>query len=542
MSIVSVRRRLGALALTACAGSLVVEPASAQTPLRLELVASGLQVPVLVTAPRADFERIFIVDKSGRIRIVRDGVLLPTPFLNLASTGLVANAGEMGLLGLAFHPDYANNRRFFVLFSTFPFPSTVLMAYTASAQNPDLADPMSGQVLLQWPGLYGNHNGGMIAFGPDGKLYVSTGDGGSVPPAWANDPLNHAQRGDSLLGKMLRLDVDNVQPPSAYGIPADNPFVGPGDPLDEIWSIGLRNPWRFSFDRLTGDLYIGDVGGVNEEIDFEPPGAGGRNYGWKCLAGTYCNNDPACGCLDPQLTMPLFEYGGFFSHAVIGGYVYRGVAIPDLRGTYFHADYSLVTVGSFRRTPLGVTDVVDRTAELTPPAPQVLVGPTAFGEDAYGELYLCDHSGRVYRIAPVTPSLVGVVPFGVGTPGCSGGHTLSADSSAVIGHPQFALRTTAVPPSGFGVMALASDADPVGSDFGYGILAHLQLSSPFFVMVPYAAGPTGVAEFAFPIPNSATLAGATLHAQSAWEWPASTCAPSFSGWSSSPGLSFTLQP
>jgi glucose/arabinose dehydrogenase len=339
--------------------------AHTQTPLTLELVAAGLQQPVFAAAPTGDFSRVFVVEQPGRIRIVRDGNLLPTPFLDL--TGQISAGGERGLLGLAFHPDFATNRRFYVFATVNPYLHATVRGYTASATNPDLADPTSATTLLTVPLIYGNHNGGMLAFGPDHMLYVAIGDGGSIPPAWPSDPFNHAQRGDSLLGKLLRLDVDNPAPPLQYGIPAGNPFVGPGNPLDEIWALGLRNPWRFSFDRLTGDLWLADVGGQREEVNFRPAGSpGGQNYGWSCMAGTFCVNTGACVCGDPALTMPLHEYTATMSRAIIGGYVYRGAAIPDLRGTYFYADFSLGVIRSFQNQGGTVAQLVDRTAELNP--------------------------------------------------------------------------------------------------------------------------------------------------------------------------------
>lgn len=514
----------------------------AQTPLQLQLVATSLQVPVLVTAPPGDLTRAFVVELPGRIRIVRNGVLLPTPFLDLTNQGIVSYGGELGMLGLAFHPDYATNGTFYVLHSGFPFPRQVLKRFQVSGANPDIADPASATTLLEVPGIHGNHNGGMIAFGPDRMLYVSTGDGGSAPPLWPDDPQNHAQRGDSLLGKMLRLDVDHPQPPLPYGIPADNPFVGPGDPRDEIWALGLRNPWRFSFDRLTGDMWIGDVGGFREEINFEPPASGGRNYGWKCMTGSQCNGSTVCVCGSPSLTTPLFDYGPPTSHSVIGGFVYRGVAIPDLRGTYFFADWSMVKIWSFRKVGAAVAQYVDRTAELTPPPGHVLVGPTAFGEDGLGELYVCDYSGRVFKIAPVGNPLVGVAAYGTGTAGCAGPHAITAESSPVIGHPQFVVRTLGAPANGLGLCALAGDEVLAGVDVGLGFLVHVDLASPFFVLLPQVATAAGVGRFGFGIPPSSNLVGLELHAQSLWLWPPQQCTPTPFGWSSSPGLRITLQP
>ncbi len=524
---------------------LAVAPAAAQTPLSLQFVAAGLTRPVLVTSPPNDLERIFVVQQQGRIRIVRNGILLPTPFLDLTGTGTVLFGGEAGLLGLAFHPNYASNGQFFVYHNGFPAHSAYVRRFTVSTTNPDVADLASGVTLLTTPLLYGNHNGGMLAFGPDGKLYISIGDGGSTPPLWPDDPQNNAQRGDSLLGKLLRIDVDNPAPPLLYGIPANNPFIGPGDPRDEIWALGLRNPWRFSFDRLTGDLYIADVGGQHEEVDFQPAGVpGGRNYGWSCMTGTLCNGLPVCTCNAPALTLPIHEYGTVSPpHAIIGGYVYRGCAIPDLRGAYFFADYMTLQIWSFRRNGSGITQLIDRTAELVPPTPYFLVGPTAFGEDGRGELYLCDFAGQVYKIVPSAPVQAGLLPYGVGTPGCAGAHALTADCSPVVGNPMFTLRCSNAPALSIGLLAIASDADVAGSDpFGFGFLAHVQVTSAFLVLLTMASDVSGIGSFGFPIPPSPPLAGMNLNAQAVWLWSPAVCTPSPFGWSSSPGLSITLQP
>jgi glucose/arabinose dehydrogenase len=524
---------------------LLAAAALAQTPLLLEPVVTGLVRPVLATAPRGDLERLFVLEQAGRVRIVRGGTLLPAPFLDLAALGIVTFGGEAGLLGLAFHPDYAANGHCYVFHNSPPWPSASVTRFTRSAANPDVADPSSAVPMLSTPMVYGNHNGGMVAFGPDGMLWLAIGDGGSSPPAWPDDPFNHAQRGDSLLGKMLRIDVDHPQPPLQYGIPADNPFVGPGDPRDEIWALGCRNPWRFSFDRLTGDLWLADVGGVREEVDFVPAGApGGRNFGWSCMHGTWCSGSLVCPCNGPALTPPLYEYGDPGpQHAVIGGHVYRGVAIPDLRGAYFFADHMRVEVWSLRRAGTGVTQLTNRTAELAPPAPYVLVGPTAFGEDGYGELHLCDLSGTVYRIVPATPVQAGVTGYGLGTPGCSGAHVLSSPHSPVVGNPGFTLHCSHAPPASLGLLAFASLADVAGSSLpGLGFVAHVQVGSPFLLLEPMVSDAGGTGAFAFPIPPSPALVGFTLHAQAIWPWSPAVCTPSPSGWSSSSGLTFTLQP
>ncbi|MEZ6037443.1 MAG: PQQ-dependent sugar dehydrogenase [Planctomycetota bacterium] len=516
---------------------------TAQTPLALELVASGLVRPVLVTSPPGESDRLFVVEQSGRIRILQNGVLLPTPFLDLSGTGLVQFGGESGLLGLAFHPDYQQNGLFFLFRTGVPYLTAYVDRLQVSATDPNVADPGTRVTLLQQLKPYGNHNGGTLAFGPDGYLYVTLGDGGSTAPLWPNDPFNHAQNGQSLLGKILRVDVDQPAPPLLYGIPADNPFVGSAAFRPEIWAYGLRNPWRCSFDRLTGDLWIADVGGRNEEIDLQPAGTpGGRNYGWSCMAGTWCNNLPVCTCFDAALTMPLHEYDLVGQQAVIGGHVYRGTAIPELRGSYLFADYSTKQFWSLE--PGAVTTTLrDRTAELTPPTPFVMLGPTAFGEDAAGELYVCDLGGDVWRIVSSGPPLPGVMPFGVGTAGCSGPHALAAETAPVIGNPQFALVCGNAPPSSVGLLAFSSGADLPGSDpLGAGMLVHVQLAAPFFVLEGIPVDAQGRARFAFPIPAASGLVGVQLHTQAVFGWAPTVCTPSALGWSSSSGLSLTLQP
>lgn len=514
-----------------------------QTPLALELVVAGLQRPVLVTAPPGDLQRLFVVQQTGQVRIVRDGQLLPTPFLDLSGSPQLSFGGERGLLGLAFHPDYAQNGRFYVFRNANPGGAIVVERYEVSSSDPDVADPASQSLVLTTPKPFGNHNGGTVAFGPDGYLYVSIGDGGSSPPNWPLDPFNHAQRGDSLLGKMLRLDVDAASP---YAIPSDNPFVQDPNVRDEIWAIGLRNPWRCSFDRLTGDLYIADVGGQNEEVDFEPAGfAGGRNYGWSCMAGTACTGLAVCACNGPDLTPPLHEYDLLFpaQQAIIGGYAYRGAAVPDLRGSYLFADYMTARIWSLQHDGTQVTQLTERTAELVPPAPYSLTGPCAFGEDGRGELYLCNLTGEVYRIVPTTPQQVGVTPFGVGTPGCAGAHALSADSSPVVGNPAFALRCSNAPQQALGLLAFSGGADVAGSDpLGVGLLVHVQPTAAFFVIDALASDANGVGRYALPIPGQPSLVSVQLHAQAVWGWPASACQPTSIGWSSSAGLSIVLQP
>ncbi|HEY8370908.1 MAG TPA: PQQ-dependent sugar dehydrogenase, partial [Thermodesulfobacteriota bacterium] len=358
-------------------------------PVRLEAVASGLSFPLLLTAPPGDTSRLFIVEKGGTIRIVENGRLLPTPFLDISA--LVSKGGEQGLLGLAFHPDYRDNRRFFVNY-TDTEGDTQVVRYEAFADRPNEADPASRTPILTVEQPFGNHNGGHLAFGPDGYLYIGLGDGGS-----GNDPHGHGQNPATLLGAMLRIDVDRADPArgTPYAVPPDNPFVGRTDAQPEIWAIGLRNPWRFSFDRATGDLYIGDVGqGAREEIDVAPGTAAGLNYGWAAMEGTLCRRTDGCG--GRGYTLPVLEYQTHRDGtcSVTGGYVYRGSAIPDLQGTYFYADYCAGWVRSFRYVGGRAAD--PRVWPTLAPGGNV----PSFGEDAQGELYVLSSNGTVYRIVP----------------------------------------------------------------------------------------------------------------------------------------------
>lgn len=364
--------------------------------LLLELVAEGLVRPVDVTTPSGDRSRLFIVEKPGRIRIVRDGALLATPFLDI--TGIVGDGGnEQGLLGLTFHPRYAINGYFYVNY-TDESGDTVVAGYSVSADS-DQADPDSATVLLTVDQPYPNHNGGQLQFATDGILYIGLGDGGS-----GGDPQNRAQNTALLLGKMLRIDVDSGSP---YGIPPNNPFVGPGNPLDEIWSLGLRNPWRFSFDRLTGDMWIGDVGQTAwEEVDLEPADSSGSiNWGWRCKEGTHdYNMSGDCPALEPTLTPPIHEYSHSNGCAVTGGYVYRGSPNSAYFADYFFADYCVGN--SLRTLSREGEDWLPAQHSVQPPPGYTLNKPAAFGQDAIGDLYIADdsqnvtdgHAGEVYRI------------------------------------------------------------------------------------------------------------------------------------------------
>ena len=377
---------------------LVILPATylqAQTPLRADLVISGLARPVFATSPVGDFHRLFVVEQRGsngtasradiRILDLETRTMYPKPFLTVSP---VNTSSEEGLLGLAFHPNYANNGYFFT-YHTNTSGNNVVTRWQVSGTNPDSANPLSATTImtLNHPGQ-ANHNGGWIAFGPDGFLYIGTGDGGG-----SGDAPNNAQNLNSPLGKMLRIDVDSGSP---YGIPPSNPFFG-GPQLQEIFYWGLRNPWRDSFDRATGDIYIGDVGqNQYEEIDWRPAADSGNiNFGWRLREGLHCFN-PTVNC-DPLgiTTDPIHEYSHSQGCSITGGYVYRGCAIPDLDGTYFFGDYCEGTVWSFRYNGVTMTDFQDRTAELG------LVGVSSlvsFAEDNYGEIYLLYQSGSIYKL------------------------------------------------------------------------------------------------------------------------------------------------
>ena len=359
-------------------------PPEGTFPVGLEQVASGLSVPLYLTAPAGD-ARLFIAEKGGAIRIVKDGALLPTPFLNLADR--VTTSDEQGLLGLAFDPAYATNGRFVVHY-TDGNGNTVVSMFRVSAEDPDLADPASESVFLTVEQPFPNHNGGQILFGPDGMLYIGLGDGGG-----GGDPGGRGQSVADLLGDILRVDVASG---AGYTVPPDNPFVGQADASPEVWSYGLRNPWRFSFDPATGDLYIADVGQEAwEEVDVVTAAAGagrGTNFGWNVTEGTQCYATSAC---DPSaFTLPVLEYSHGEGCSITGGFVYRGAAIPALQGHYFYADYCRGWVRSFRLQDGQAVEPQQWSAL----APGGFV--TSFGQDAAGELYILSAEGRVSRIVP----------------------------------------------------------------------------------------------------------------------------------------------
>ena len=356
--------------------------ASAQPKIDLVPVAGPLNRPVCIT--NAGDDRLFIVEQRGRIRIVDgNGILLTRPFLDISDSLTAGN--EQGLLGLAFHPDYATNGRFFIDYTN-TSGNTVIAGYTVSQEDRDSADAASWVSLLTIAQPYTNHNGGALQFGPDGYLYISTGDGGS-----AGDPQRHAQDSLSLLGKILRIDVDGGSP---YAVPETNPFVNTADARDEIWVLGLRNPWRFSFDRATGDLWIGDVGqSAWEEIDLQPASsAGGENYGWNCYEGNHAFKQSGCGDISTYV-FPVYEYSHLATGgcSVTGGYIYRGSEFPGMSGYYFFSDYCADILWSLHDSS-GIR-VLRNEGQFSGNS------FSTFGEDSAGGLYIAGITGRtVYKL------------------------------------------------------------------------------------------------------------------------------------------------
>lgn len=351
--------------------------AYAERRLGLHLVSSELVNPVYLTSPVGD-GRLFVVEQAGRIRIIRDGKLLPDPFLDI--TEKVRSGGEQGLLSVAIHPKHRENGYVYVNY-TDKRGDTQIERYRASA-NRDRAESTSAKKILSIDQPYGNHNGGLNMFGPDGMLYIGTGDGGS-----GGDPHGNGQSTRTLLGKLLRIDVDRGTP---YAIPGDNPFARGGGRA-EIWATGLRNPWRFAFDRANGALYIADVGqNAYEEVDVVPANRPGVNYGWNIREGAACFR--AAKCERTGLQQPVVSYGRSGGECtVIGGFTYRGKAVPALTGHYFYADYCAGWIRSFRWQG---GRAADHTKWGTPAHGMI----TSFGEDSAGELYVIAHDGSVFRI------------------------------------------------------------------------------------------------------------------------------------------------
>jgi glucose/arabinose dehydrogenase len=404
--------------------------AHAQINVATTTIANGtVQGPVYVTAPASDPTRLFVVEQrngnpaTGKIEILNlsNNSVNTTPFW---TSPQVATAGEQGLLGLAFHPNYgnANNGYFWVNYTRASDGATVIMRGRRSAAGATATDPAANTTVLVVPQPFNNHNGGWLGFGPDGFLYIALGDGGS-----GNDPGNRAQNLSLLLGKILRIDVDGpdnipgnadddgfpADPDRLYKIPATNPYVNVAGE-DEIWAYGVRNPWRCAFDRVTGELYVADVGqNEREEVNILAPGNGPYNLGWRCLEGTRVTG--LTGCQVAQSVVPVLEYGHtivvppttILGCSLTGGHVYRGSAIPCLRGTYFFGDYCSGDLWSFRKTEGNVIrSVLNRTVQMDPPdVPSTITigNPVSFGEDAAGEMYVLDQAGnQIFKIVAGT--------------------------------------------------------------------------------------------------------------------------------------------
>ena len=361
------------LAFAAChsdsSGPVDVGPPPAGLTLKLApFVSAGLSAPVFMTQPLDD-GRIFVVEQAGRIRVVKNGVLQTTPFLDISSR--VLSGGERGLLSVAFHPQYATNHFFYVYFTTQTNGDIHIERFTTTA-NADVADAATAKVIITAPhSTYDNHNGGLVSFGPDGMLYAGLGDGGS-----GGDPLGNGQNFNAILASLIRIDVDHGDP---YTIPAGNPFVGQANHRGEVWAKGLRNPWRYAFDKASGLLYIADVGqNLHEEVDVVPATSGGLNFGWNITEGLSCYS--AAGCTRTGLTDPIIDYPHTGACSITGGYVYRGTAIQGLQGHYFYSDYCAGFLRSFRYSNGVAADQTDWGITTSAVA--------SFGQDFGGELYM----------------------------------------------------------------------------------------------------------------------------------------------------------
>jgi len=416
---------------------------------QLEPVLTGLASPLYVTNARDGTNRLFIVEQFGRILVLQPGATSPTLFLDLTSKVLAG--GESGLLGLAFHPQYALNRRFFVNYSRLPDGATVIAEFQASPSNPNLADPTE-KVLLVIAQPFANHNGGMIEFGTDGYLYIGMGDGGG-----ANDPDNRAQNVNDLLGKILRIDVDMSSGGLPYSSPPDNPFFGATPGRDEIYALGMRNPFRFSFDGESGQLYAGDVGQAQrEEVDIIVRGG---NFGWRVFEGSLCTNlDPAL-CLVGGYTTPIVEYAHALGRcSVIGGYVYRGARSSVPPGAYVFGDFCTGEI--FQLDP-------PATGGMQTVLLDTLLNISSFGEDEAGELYIVGLGGTVDRLTrtpPPAPCAYSLSTISLEVPGNGGSHSLSMTTASdcswrAVSHASWITVTEGTKGTGSGTITFSIEAN-----------------------------------------------------------------------------------
>ena len=418
--------------------------------IQIQMVAPGFVSPVTVSNAGDGSGRLFVVQQTGQIRILINGTILPTPFLDVST--LISCCGEQGLLGLAFHPDYLTTGFFYVNY-TDTGGNTMVARYKVSESDPNIADPNSAQTVLTQNQPFSNHNGGQLVFGPDGYLYIAFGDGGG-----GDDPQENGQNLSTWLGKILRVDVDGDDfpgdPNRNYAVPPDNPFVNDPNALHEIWAYGLRNPWRCTFDRLTGDFFIGDVGqSSREEIDFQPAAStGGENYGWDVLEGTFCHEDiPPGSCntlLNGGSTLPVFEYDHSLGCAVTGGYRYRGQLYPQLEAIYFFSDLCSGIIWGAMQDVQGrwiIQQVLDTKLPVT-----------TFGEDEPGELYVVDYSGgTLYRIVADGPT---PTPTATVTPTATPTNTVTPTPSLTATATATATATTTATPSSTATATAAETA------------------------------------------------------------------------------------
>ncbi len=461
------RTRIGRIVSILAAGAVASAAFAQTTPLTTTRIASGLALPLYVTAPQGDNNRLFIVEQRGsagtanradiKIMNLPAHTINGTPYLSISP---VRTASEEGLLGLAFHPDFMStdmlnpNRGMFFVYYTNTAGNNQVFRYRATGGNPlaTTADSGSATLVITFSHpVNSNHNGGWIGFGPDGFLYIATGDGGS-----GNDPPNNAQNLNSLLGKMHRLNV-NALP---YTIPAGNPFAGGGG-LPEIWHYGLRNPWRNAFDRATGALYIGDVGqNAIEEVSYQPPGVGGINYMWRCMEGTSCTGLGGCTCITcPTLVGSAWSDNrcpiSTFSHAlgrcsITGGYVYRGPAVADWHGTYFFADYCGNQIYTINFNGANIPAVTERTAMLAPGGGLFINSITSFGEDNAGEMYIVDQGGEIFKIiVNCSGSAINISQHPAGQTVCAGAMVnFSVTASGMRGTTTYVWKKGGVPVPG----------------------------------------------------------------------------------------------
>lgn len=452
---------------------------------RVRLVTDALHRPTNLVSPPGDLNRMFVTEQwTGEIRILRNGMLAATPFLTITDVG---SGAEQGLLGLAFHPDFATNGKLYVDVVD-AAGTTHIREYTVSATDPDAADPASVVNVLSIPPSTSpssaSYNGGCLQFGPDGYLYQGTGDGGG-----GDDPQNNAQNLGVLLGKLLRIDVDGDDFPGDaqrnYAIPPSNPYAGEIAGADEVHSCGLRNPWRFSFDRVTGDLWLADAGQSSaEELNFVPRDVAGNNFGWRCTEGMDCTGLAGCTCNDTALTQPVHTYTRANGCNVVGGFVYRGESMPSLHGTYFFADRCSSRVWSLRFDPgTGVTELQDRTAQLAPPGSTTISWIRSFGEDARGELYILEEDGQLWRIEGPPPGTT--VCAGDGMPlvcpcsgngypehGCPNSRSVAGARLTAFGTTDpdtVRLSATRMPASTSCIFVMGTALDVDGETFGDGV-------------------------------------------------------------------------